>query len=362
MPDLQPCPLQSDPSSSCPPDGRWQFNTNVVFSSEGLLVARYHKQNLYFEDSFDTPPQPEIITFDTPFGGRFGLIICFDILFHDPTVTLVERGVRQLIFPTAWMNALPLLDSIQFQRAFSLGANVTLLAANTRNDGLIMTGSGIFTPFSATYHHAQPGDPEEGRLLVARVPVFEERADVAATVSSPSFMVTDHCAKESCADLSADPASPSFISDMMHDSFTFVLLNKMEDNVKVCNGTFCCQLQYKRMAQSKELYALGAFSGLHTVNGRYSLQVCAVVRCASEDASSCGQQVEEAESRMDFVLEGRFDTKYVYPSVLVSPMVLEQPEQLEKTEDGRVAMKHGSMSGGLITACLYGRAYHLDNE
>lgn len=86
------------------------------------------------------------------------------------------------------------------------------------------------------------------------------------------------------------------------------------------------------------------------------------MRCASEDASSCGQKVEEAESRMDFVLEGRFDTKYVYPSVLVSPMVLEQPEQLEKTEDGRVAMKHGSMSGGLITACLYGRAYHLDNE
>lgn len=187
--------------------------------------------------------------------------------------SLSPQGVRQLIFPTAWMNALPLLDSIQFQRAFSLGANVTLLAANTRNDGLIMTGSGIFTPFSATYHHAQPGDPEEGRLLVARVPVLEERADVAAKVPSPSFAVADHCAKESCADLSADPASTSFISDMMHDPFTFVLLNKMEDNVKVCNGTFCCQLQYKWMAQSKELYALGAFSGLHTVNGRYSLQV-----------------------------------------------------------------------------------------
>lgn len=31
MADLQPCPLRTDPSSSCPPDGRWQFNTNVVF-------------------------------------------------------------------------------------------------------------------------------------------------------------------------------------------------------------------------------------------------------------------------------------------------------------------------------------------
>ena len=173
-----------------------------MHSSDGLLVARYHKHNLYFEEAFDTPPEAEVITFDTPFAGRFGLIICFDILFHDPTVTLVERvgkytlihtlesnsancdllilstlllfqGVRQLIIPTAWMNKLPLMDSIQFQRAFSLGANITLLAANIRNDRLIMTGSGIYTPASATYHHAMRGDPEEGRLLVARVPVLD---------------------------------------------------------------------------------------------------------------------------------------------------------------------------------------------
>ncbi|XP_070841178.1 biotinidase-like [Chaetodon trifascialis] len=70
MADLQPCPLSTDPSSSCPSDGHWQFNTNVAFRSDGLLVARYHKYNLYFEKAFDTPPQPEIITFDTPFAGR----------------------------------------------------------------------------------------------------------------------------------------------------------------------------------------------------------------------------------------------------------------------------------------------------
>lgn len=61
------------------------------FRSDGLLVARYHKHNLYFEESFNEPPQAEVVTFDTPFAGRFGLIICFDILFHEPTVTLVER-------------------------------------------------------------------------------------------------------------------------------------------------------------------------------------------------------------------------------------------------------------------------------
>ncbi|XP_039977536.1 biotinidase [Xiphias gladius] len=375
MADLQPCPLQTSPSPSCPSDGRWQFNTNVVFRSDGQLVARYHKHNLYFEEAFDTPPQPEIITFDTPFAGRFGLLTCFDILFQEPTVSLVERGVRQLIYPTAWMNQLPLLDAIQIQRAFSLGANVTLLAANIRNDRLIMTGSGIYTPFSATYHHARKGDPEEGRLLVARVPVLDPQwlGQSVATEGSASSAATDpgFCHQESCFDSShpdatsaVSPSSATFTSSMMYDPFTFVPLNETEGKLDVCDGTFCCHLQYRQLPQgsSKELYALGAFAGTHTVNGRYALQVCALVRCAGLETSSCGQEVEEAETKMDFLLEGRFGTRYVYPSVLASRLSLEQPEHLEKTADGRVTMKHSNMTGGLVTACLYGRMYHLDNE
>lgn len=92
------------------------------------------------------------------------------------------------------------------------------------------------------------------------------------------------------------------------------------------------------------------------------LQVCALVRCAGLDITSCGQEVEEAESKMDFLLEGKFGTRYVYPSVLASRMVLEQPELLGKGADGKVSLKHSNMTGGLVTACLYGRMYHLDNE
>nr|XP_020469785.1 biotinidase-like [Monopterus albus] len=335
----------------------------LSYSSDGQLVARYHKQNLYFEKEFDTPHPPEIITFDTPFGGTFGLFTCFDILFHEPTITLVEKGVRQLIFPTAWMNALPLLDSIQFQWAFSLGANVTLLAANTRNDQLRMTGSGIYTPFSATYHHAKKGDPEEGRLLVARVPVLENGVVRKESKSSPAAD-SEYCHQDSCSDSAVSPSSPTCISSMMSDPFTFDLLNDTRGNLTVCNGTFCCHLQYQQLSQgnSKELYALGAFAGNHKGKTGFALQVCALVRCAGSNISSCGQEVEAAETKIVFVLEGKFGTRYVYPSILVSNLVLEQPEQLEKTESGRVTMKHSNMTGGLVTACLYGRMYHLDNE
>ncbi|XP_014849690.1 PREDICTED: biotinidase-like [Poecilia mexicana] len=317
MPDLQPCPLKTAPST-CPPDGHWQFNTNVAFNSDGLLVARYHKQNLYYEESFDTPPKLELITFDTPFAGKFGLIICFDILFHDPTVALVKMGVRQLVFPTAWMNELPLLDSIQFHRAFSLGANVTVLSSNLRYDKLRMTGSGIYTPFSATFHHAVKGDPEEGQLLVATVPVLGPVGVNSVTESlSPVDAQSDHCHTDGCAD-SPSPGSsyPTFKATMRRDLYWFVLINETQGNLTVCHGTFCCHLQYKWTAhdKSKELYALGAFAGTHNSSQCYALQVCAVVRCAGLEAKSCGQKVEEAESKMDFRLEATFQTDYVYPS------------------------------------------------
>ncbi|XP_055013563.1 biotinidase isoform X2 [Boleophthalmus pectinirostris] len=356
MGSVQPC--SRDSGSPCPPDGRWHFNTNVVYRSDGLLVARYHKQNLYFEEAFDTPQHMELVTFDTPFAGKFGLITCFDILFQQPTVSMVEKGVRQFIFPTAWMNQLPLLDAIQFQQAFSLGANVTLLAANIRSDELIMTGSGIYSPSSAVYHHAQRGDPEEGQLVVATLrplgPLPDAPALQVVLHKEQGYTEVRGCRSAGCK------GPLSFTSSMMHDPFTFVLLNRPGGQLSVCNGSFCCWLQYQCMDSNfTEVYALGAFAGMHTVNGHYSLQVCALVKCAGGDARSCGQEVLEAQTKMDFVLEGTFNTKHVYPSVLSSHYTLEQP-LLHTMAHGTVTMAHSHMRAGLITAALYGRTYHLD--
>ncbi|CAI9551546.1 unnamed protein product [Staurois parvus] len=157
------------PLVNLPLNGRYQFNTDVVFSDNGTLIASYFKQNLYFEYSFDTPPQVQHVIFHTSFA-RFGLFTCFDILFYEPIVTLIEKHqVKHLVYPTAWMNQLPLLSSIQIQRAFATGFNINILAANIHHTTLGMTGSGIFSPVGSSYHYDM--DSENGQLIIAKVPV-----------------------------------------------------------------------------------------------------------------------------------------------------------------------------------------------
>ncbi|KAG5843109.1 hypothetical protein ANANG_G00185000 [Anguilla anguilla] len=161
---------------------------NSLYLVANMPGPRYRKRNLYFEFEFDTPADPQLITFDTPFAGRFGLFTCFDILFYNPAMELVEKlGVRQLVFPTAWINTLPLMDSVQFHRSFSYATNTTLLSANLRVGGVRMTGSGIFSPRETLHHHARAGEPEAGRLLVKTLPVLDSiRPDLDPTAPPPT--------------------------------------------------------------------------------------------------------------------------------------------------------------------------------
>ncbi|XP_025105460.1 vascular non-inflammatory molecule 3-like isoform X2 [Pomacea canaliculata] len=111
MGDIKPCNTTDDVSGiPCPPDGHFQYNTDVVFDPTGRLIARYHKHNLCEEHQFDKP-EVEVVTFETPFG-RFGLFTCFDILFHDPAILLVENGITNIAFPTFWTEEYPLLNAI----------------------------------------------------------------------------------------------------------------------------------------------------------------------------------------------------------------------------------------------------------
>jgi predicted amidohydrolase len=120
------------------PDDKVFYNSNVVFDRTGKIIARYlvllhnnyyckiylailyvnylitfyryRKTHLYEEPRFNVTAVPEVVTFDTDFGVKFGTFICFDILFSEPALNLTrDLQVTDIVYPTAWFSTLPFL-------------------------------------------------------------------------------------------------------------------------------------------------------------------------------------------------------------------------------------------------------------
>ncbi|XP_049640968.1 pantetheinase [Suncus etruscus] len=335
--------------SQCPPDNRYQYNTDVVFDSQGKLVARYHKQNLFMgEDQFDIPKETEIVTFNTSFG-KFGIFTCFDILFHDPAVTLVkDHHVDTILFPTAWMNVLPHLTAIEFHSAWAMGMGVNFLASNLHNSSRKMTGSGIYAPDSPKEFHYDM-KTNEGKLILAQLD------------SHPSHQVVNWSSYVNSVKV-LSTGNGNFQGTIFFDEFTFVELTEITGNYTVCQKDLCCLLSYKMFEKrSDEVYALGAFDGLHTVEGCYYLQVCTLLKCKTTNLHSCGSPVETASTRFEmFSLSGTFRTQYVFPEVLLSEIQL-APGEFQVSPDGRIfSLKPPSRP--LLTVTLFGRLYERDGS
>ncbi|XP_067861976.1 biotinidase [Heptranchias perlo] len=367
--------------SWCPPDGRYQFNTDVVFDAEGALIAKYQKQNLYFEVAFNTPKAVEHVIFNTPFAGRFGIFTCFDILFYEPAVSLIENyGVKQIVFPTAWMNQLPLLSAIEFQQAFATAFSINLLAANQHHPEKNMTGSGIYTPSVSLYYYNM--ESSKGKLLVTEVPIITpskvHSLELSKSQMTSAFLKSNiynkpsvlqlqkgRVKQEQISPLISSPVShmdgPGSIFNalMMYDNYTFISVTGMEGNRQVCSNTLCCHVAYQRGYATSNLYALGAFDGLHTVHGTYYLQVCALVKCAGSSYDSCGESVTTASDIIDFKLWGNFSTYHIYTEILATEMKLYRADT-RGWDKNIFYMTKRRMSAGLVTAALYGRWYEKD--
>ncbi|KAB1275382.1 Pantetheinase [Camelus dromedarius] len=315
--DKKPCNA-SDPQ--CPPDGRYQYNTDVVFDSEGRLVARYHKYNLFApEIQFDFPKDPEFVTFNTPFG-KFGIFTCFDIFSHEPAVVVVEEfQVDSIVYPTAWYNTLPLLSAVPFHSAWARAMGVNLLAANTHNTSMHMTGSGIYSPDAVKVYHYDM-ETESGQLMLSELKSWPRRETI-----SPAAVDWSAYARAVKPFSSEQLNFPGMI---YFDEFTFTELKRNAGNYTVCQKDLCCHLTY-RMSEKRtdEVYALGAFDGLHTVEGQYYLQVetlklvriCTLLKCQTTELRTCGEPVGSVFTKFEeFSLSGTFGTSYVFPQILLS--------------------------------------------
>ncbi|XP_040206380.1 pantetheinase-like [Rana temporaria] len=338
--------------AECPDDGQYNYNTAVVYDSQGKLVARYHKYNLFLgEKQFNAPSEPELVTFDTPFG-KFGIFICFDLLFYNPAVALVvEHNVDTILFPTAWMNLLPHLTAVEFHSAWAMGMGVNLLSANTHNTSMRMTGSGIFSPDKVVPYFYNM-ENEEGQLLISELSSHPRKS---ATYSPTKWNLHASIIQN------FPSGSNVFKGYLFSDNYTFTELTDLQGKYTVCQNQLCCHLDFKMADKHEsEIYVLGVFDGLHVVEGEYYLQVCTLLKCQSTDIASCGESVEQASTRFEsFSLSGNFSTSYVFPEVLLTQIHL-APDLFQVLNDGRLISKVGISSHPLLSATLFGRWYEQD--
>lgn len=88
--------------------------SNILFSQ--FFFFLFHEQYNPFvtQKQFNYPKDPGFVTSNTSFG-YFGIFTCVDILYHDPDVVLASRfQADTILFPTAWVNTLPLVVSHPF--------------------------------------------------------------------------------------------------------------------------------------------------------------------------------------------------------------------------------------------------------
>ncbi|XP_071796998.1 pantetheinase-like [Asterias amurensis] len=400
----KPCKKTSQ-APDCPPDGMYKFNTDVAFGADGQLVAKYNKINLYSVER--TMFQPgrgveNLGVFQTEFGV-FGLFTCFDMLFEQPAELLVHgMGITNMVFPTGWMNELPLLSAVEYQQAWAISFDVNLLAANIQLPLFQFTGGGLYNGAkgAVVYHYNMM--EYKGVLVVGKLPIRKQRAanmnstDMKNTLKQITKLTPKELLKVSPvvraiftegSETSPFPevreetqkvthpssplqSSPScdkpFISLMNHDPYTFTLLTEQSARTSVCSKGLCCYLNYTFNANSThtELFALGVFNDLHINNGQYYIQTCALVKCKFQIKYSCGAETEQSKTRFEsFSLRGEgFDPSTVlFPSVLTSGVQLPVigKEWESPSPHDRVWSDSGTREP-LLEASVFGRLYSKD--
>ncbi len=76
------------------------YNTAVVISPKGEIVAKYRKMFPWLPYESGTTPGDQFCIFDIPTVGRFGLCICYDMWFPEVSRTLAWMGAEVILQPT----------------------------------------------------------------------------------------------------------------------------------------------------------------------------------------------------------------------------------------------------------------------
>lgn len=85
--------------------GSGMLNTAYFIAPDGAVIARYRKKNLWHPERAHLVPDAASphSAFDTPWGFRAGMLVCWDLAFPEAFRELVADGARVIIVPSFWL-------------------------------------------------------------------------------------------------------------------------------------------------------------------------------------------------------------------------------------------------------------------
>lgn len=77
------------------------YNTSVLTSREGTILAKYRKIHLFMDEQKHVEHGKKVVTVDTDVG-KVGLMICYDTVFPEVARKLAMEGVVAILVPANW--------------------------------------------------------------------------------------------------------------------------------------------------------------------------------------------------------------------------------------------------------------------
>uniref|UniRef100_A0A452VJJ3 Vanin C-terminal domain-containing protein n=1 Tax=Ursus maritimus TaxID=29073 RepID=A0A452VJJ3_URSMA len=186
----------------------------------------------------------------------------------------------------------------------------------------ILVWSGIYTPEAVQVYHYDM-ETESGQLMLSELkswPRREPTYSAAVDWSAYARSVRPFLSEQS-----------NFPGMIYFDELTFPELKRNTGNDSLPKRT-------------DEVYALGAFDGLHTVGGQYYLQVKNASKCNLTnfplflDIVTCGESVGSAFTKFEeFSLGATLAVRYVFPQVTLrgSQLAPERPSEVGGIRDNQ---------------------------
>ncbi|XP_076668252.1 vanin-like protein 1 isoform X2 [Andrena cerasifolii] len=306
-------------------------NTNVVFDRTGKIIARYRKVNLFMEyPRFDVMDTPEIVTFDTDFGVKFGTFICFDMLFNVPALNLTRiEGVTNFVYPVAWGSEVPFLTALQMQFGWSFSENVNLLAAGYHGTEFASMGSGIYLGRHGIANVTFSHHPDR-KLLISRIP----KTPGLARKPDEGIKMEMEMEEEKTNLLNARRDPPYDTKERVEniqgmimqldniEAFNTVRINGSMSN-SVCHGDFCCAFDIETTStDSSTNYRAAVYKGLRLFGRQVEagIRVCGLVQCSNDSVLSCTSVQPSNTVFTSLKIQATFDD---YPQLLVMPTLMD---------------------------------------